>query len=261
MPPSHRQRGANGACVVGGVGVGWRPWLGAAAASVDGMGTHAGSDWVSRPLVGAICSSWLVFRCSRLRLYVFSVPFPCSPHSASGSHAGGNGESRRCVQPDTEVACRVRDVEGSGGWTWILGSVLRYAADTKKYEVLDAGEADDDDDDDEDGGGGGGGGVAAGGKRRSGHAPQPKYVLCSEGDVKGMSGVENWVSVATVWCMALPGASSPAGGAVDGGMAVRRTPCILGAAGCACRLRDWLPQPLKCIGHWGPGQLLFGRRL
>jgi len=85
------------------------------------------------------------------------------PRSSGGSHAGGGGESRRCVQPDTEVACKVRDVEGSGGWIWILGTVLRYAADTKKYEVLDAGEVEDDDNDAE--------------KRRNGHPPQPKYVL------------------------------------------------------------------------------------
>ncbi|OSX69972.1 hypothetical protein BU14_0976s0002 [Porphyra umbilicalis] len=80
--------------------------------------------------------------------------------SSGGSHAGGGGESRRCVQPDTEVACKVRDLEGSGGWIWILGTVLRYAADTKKYEVLDAGEVEDDDNDAE--------------KRRNGHPPQPK---------------------------------------------------------------------------------------
>lgn len=99
------------------------------------------------------------------------------PHrSAGGSHAGGGGESRRCVQPDTEVACRVRD--GTGAWTWILGTVLRYAADTKKYEVLDAGEVEDEDDEDDEDGGGGGGGAAAGEKRRSGHAPQSKYVWC-----------------------------------------------------------------------------------
>lgn len=100
--------------------------------------------------------------------------FPCC--SAGGSHAGGGGESRRCVQPDTEVACRVRD--GTGAWTWIFDTVPRYAADTKMYEVLHACEVENENDEDDEDGGGVGGGTAAGEKRRSGHAPQSKYVCC-----------------------------------------------------------------------------------
>jgi len=59
--------------------------------------------------------------------------------SGGGSPVGvlGSNESRR-VQPSTEVACRVRDLSYPGGWTWILGTVVSYAPDVKKYYVADA---------------------------------------------------------------------------------------------------------------------------
>lgn len=59
--------------------------------------------------------------------------------SGTGSPVGvpGSNESRR-VQPSTEVACRVRDLGCPGGWTWILGTVVSYAPDVKKYYVMDA---------------------------------------------------------------------------------------------------------------------------
>lgn len=220
--------------------------------------------------VAGVCPGLGVLGCGGC---VVSMRVAVARCSAGGSHAGGGGESRRCVQPDTEVACRVRD--GTGAWTWILGTVLRYAADTKKYEVLDAGEVDDDDDEDEEDGGGGGGGAAGGEKRRSGHAPQSKYVwllwavVCGapaggggEGDV-----LDGWASSS----LPSPVVAAAAGGVVErgapaersaraaawrgcvpdapvvvGGVAVQRSRHVLGAAVDGCALAGTFPSVLFC---------------
>lgn len=221
--------------------------------------------------VAGVCPGLVLLDCGGC---VVSVRVAVARCSAGGSHAGGGGESRRCVQPDTEVACRVRD--GTGAWTWILGTVLRYAADTKKYEVLDAGEVDDEDDEDEEDGGGGGGGAAGGEKRRSGHAPQTKYVwllswavVCEAPAGWGGEGgiLDGWAS----FCLPSPVVARVAGGVVErgapversaraaawhgcvphapvvvGGVAVQRSRPVLGAAVDGCALACTFPTVLFC---------------
>eukprot|EP00189_Rhodosorus_marinus_P007885 CAMPEP_0184753170 /NCGR_PEP_ID=MMETSP0315-20130426/43964_1 /TAXON_ID=101924 /ORGANISM="Rhodosorus marinus, Strain UTEX LB 2760" /LENGTH=298 /DNA_ID=CAMNT_0027232539 /DNA_START=336 /DNA_END=1233 /DNA_ORIENTATION=- len=45
------------------------------------------------------------------------------------------------LEPDTNVACKVRDAE-SGDSQWILGRLLQYFPESRKYEVLDVGDSD-----------------------------------------------------------------------------------------------------------------------
>ena len=54
-----------------------------------------------------------------------------------GSHST---KQENIIPLDTEVAVRVKD---GGKFLWLLGQVLGYSQDTKKYEVLDLGEDED----------------------------------------------------------------------------------------------------------------------
>mmetsp|Transcript_5633 Transcript_5633/g.16762 ORF Transcript_5633/g.16762 Transcript_5633/m.16762 type:complete len:276 (+) Transcript_5633:303-1130(+) len=58
-----------------------------------------------------------------------------------------DGESRQSLSPSTNVACKVKD-DSTGDTQWILGSVVQYFPDTKKYQVLDVGDSEDMESDD-----------------------------------------------------------------------------------------------------------------
>mmetsp|Transcript_12380 Transcript_12380/g.37765 ORF Transcript_12380/g.37765 Transcript_12380/m.37765 type:complete len:254 (+) Transcript_12380:488-1249(+) len=59
-------------------------------------------------------------------------------------HAKSKSKSRddrsQSLQPNTNVACQVRD-ESSGDAQWILGKVVQYFPDSKRYQVLDVGDS------------------------------------------------------------------------------------------------------------------------
>lgn len=69
-----------------------------------------------------------------------------STSSKSGAMGRGNGDfsstSRLSIGPNTTVACKVKDVV-SGDPQWILGTVVRYIPESKKYQVLDVGDTED----------------------------------------------------------------------------------------------------------------------
>ena len=57
-------------------------------------------------------------------------------------HKCGRESDKQFLTPNTSVACKVKD-EMTGDLQWILGSVVQYLPDAKKYQVLDVGDSED----------------------------------------------------------------------------------------------------------------------